>query len=117
MPFNNVGINPPQPAPSGPFGQNLAPPQGGMGKPPDLMSLLRQIAAMKGVPVEYLLEELERRKKAMAQGQQPVGSMGMGGAPSGSAAGVPGFGQHWDQLTGGGDIAALVAQAMSGTRR
>ena len=114
MPFDSVGINPPQPAPSGPFGQNLAPPQGGMGKPPDLMSLLRQIAAMKGVPVEYLIEELERRKKAMAQGQQPVGAMGIGGSPGGGGNG----GSFMDSLTGGGGgIADMVAQAMAGTKR
>ena len=114
MPMN-VGINPPQPAPSGPFGQNLAPPQGGMGKPPDLMSLLRQIAAMKGVPVEYLLEELERRKKAMAQGQQPVGAYASGGPPEG--AGASWGGGEFGKKLFGNDIAALVAQAMSGTRR
>ena len=112
MPMN-VGTQPMLP-PTGHFGQDLAPRIGGPGQPPDLMSLLRQIAAMKGVPVEYLIEELERRKKAMAQGQQPVGAMGMGGSPGGGGNG----GSFMNNLTGGGGgIADMVAQAMAGTKR
>ena len=112
MPMN-VGTQPMLP-PTGPFGQDLGPRSG---QPQDLMSLLRQIAAMKGVPVEYLLEELERRKKAMAQGQQPVGSVSMGGATGGVGTDFQGGGGYMNKLMGGNDIAALVAQAMSGTRR